>query len=248
MHSCWKVSLPVIAALFPAYVAAAETYDYSDCIAKAVRTPVAAIAWAQRWEFDADGGDAARHCRAVALSELDKFMDAALLLQELAGTQAADAAVRAAHFWAQAGQAWLRHGDLAAAEAAATNARQLAPDIGEFAVDLAQIYVERQAFDAARETLVQAIELDPENDDAYAFHAGLLRRDGAAAAALHAAETALTLNPDNPSASLERGLALLALQKTDQARAAFLDTAEKFAGTPAGDAAQANLEKLDLKQ
>ena len=60
-------------------------------------------------------------------------------------------------------------------------------------------------------------------------------------------DQALQLDPDDAEALLERGTIRSLTGDLDGARADWLKVAEDAAGTPAGDTAQMNLERLDLK-
>jgi regulator of sirC expression with transglutaminase-like and TPR domain len=61
------------------------------------------------------------------------------------------------------------------------------------------------------------------------------------------ADAALALDPKNAEALLERGNIRRLTDDPAGARADWLQVVELAAGTPAGDAAKANLEKLDVK-
>ena len=149
----------------------------------------------------------------------------------------------------EAAGAWAKQGGGAPAEHCAALALV---EHGYF--DIAAERLERIAATLGRdsrispgELLAQAANvwlLAPLDGDAHAFRAGALRLLGRAAEARRAAEKAVALDLRNPSARLERGLAALALGDREGARLELEETARRFDGTPAAQAARASLAAL----
>ena len=111
-------------------------------------------------------------------------------------------------------------------------------------IDRARILAELDRYAEALDDLDTAAGEAPEDDDLAAFRAAALRRLGRIDAALEEASRAVALNPENPSAWLEQALARLQSGDAPGARADLMETARRFAGTPAGDAAERQLQQL----
>jgi len=183
----------------------------------------------------------------MALLEAREYDRAARRLEALAATLAADHVPSPGDILAQAANVWLLDGRADLALRAIELALQYDPDRAVYLIDRGRIRAEQGDHAAALRDLDQALALNPDDDDAAAFRASALRHLGRADEALAAIDQALILNPNNPSARLERGI--LRLQRGDRegARADWLHAAVQHRGTPAGDAAQARLQQMELK-
>ncbi|HJM90405.1 MAG: tetratricopeptide repeat protein [Alphaproteobacteria bacterium] len=246
-------------ALLPSPAKAAETNaktatggidhekQYRACIALTYREPWQAFETAETWA-GLDGGAPARHCAAMALLEAKAYDRAAQRLEALAAALPADHFPSPGDVLAQAANVWLLGGRPELALQAIDLALQYDPNRAVYLVDRGRILAESGDHAGALIDLERAKALDPNDDDAAAFRASALRHLGRPDDAREAINQALALNPANPSARLERGILRLEAGDRDGARADWLYAAREHRGTPAGDAAQARLQQMELKQ
>ena len=221
--------------------------QYRSCITLTYREPWSAFEAAEAWAA-LDGGAAARHCAAMALMEAKQFDRAAQRLEALAADLPPDHIPSPGNVMAQAANVWLMGDRPQLALQAVDLALQYDPDNAAYLVDRSRILAEQGNYGAALAALDRAVALAPNDDDAAAFRASALRHLNRGEEAMTAIERALVLNPDNPSARLERGILRLQMGDRDGARADWLHAAQNHGGTPAGDAAQARLQEMDLKR
>jgi tetratricopeptide (TPR) repeat protein len=196
------------------------------------------------------GGEPAEHCAAVALIGLDELAEAGTRLEELAERSKQNNNMRASML-SQAGQAWYLFGLWERAHANQTEALKLVPKRGplhvEILLDRAMTLAGAQNYWQAIDDLNEAISIDPNNSDAYAFRASAYRYVDAPELALEDAERAVKLEPTNPNALLERGNQYRLQNRNAEARAdwlAVLQTAPETSDV--ATAARANIEKLDF--
>ncbi|MDE0943165.1 MAG: tetratricopeptide repeat protein [Alphaproteobacteria bacterium] len=220
--------------------------QYRSCIALTYREPWDAFERAEAWAA-LDGGAPARHCAAMALLEAKQYDRAAQRLEALAAALPSDHYPSAGDVLAQAANVWLLGGRVDLALQAIELALQYDPDKAGYLVDRGRIRAEQGQHAAALLDLDRAIAFDNTDDDAIAFRAAALRHLGRRDEAMAAIERALLLNPNNPSARLERGILRFDVGDKKGARADWLQTIQEYRGTPAGDAAQARLEKMDVR-
>lgn len=238
--------------LLPLPGAAAETgidhkRQYRACIALSYREPLQAFETAETWA-GLGGGPAARHCAAMALLEAKQYDRAAQRLEALAAGLAPDHFPLPGNVWAQAANVWLLGGRPESALRAIEQALRDNPDTANYLVDRGRIRAELGDYAAALADLDQALALDDTDEDAAAFRASALRHLGRLEEAIIAIERALTLNPGNPSARLERGILRQQMGDHAGARSDWLRTVLDHGGTPAADAAQARLQQMELKR
>jgi regulator of sirC expression with transglutaminase-like and TPR domain len=249
-------SIPPVLALSAALLAAcadarADQFDvvrqreYEDCMTLARRVPADGYESALAWQSQG-GGDPARHCAAVALIGMGKFREAAERLESLAGAMAARQPELAAGAFAQAGQAWTMAGETRRALDAAAAGLKLTPDDVDLLLDRAIAYATLGDFAAAIVDLDRANQLAPERADVLVYRASAWRFRKDLTKARADVDAALALEPDNAEALLERGNIRRLTSDMAGARQDWLQVVEIAAGTPAGDAAKANLEKLDV--
>lgn len=224
----------------------ANAQEYAACMALAQRQPEDALGSAEAWE-QRGGGDAAKHCIAVALIGMGRFADAAERMEQLAASMPADQAALAAQTLAQAGIAWQNADMYERALAAQSAALELAPDDVSIYVDrsFSRFYL-GQCWEAI-DDLNEANQRAPERADVLVLRASAYRCVEAYDLAREDVDKALQMRPDDPEALLERGSIRNATGDPDGARADWLKVAQDAAGTPAADVAQMNLERLDLK-
>jgi tetratricopeptide (TPR) repeat protein len=220
--------------------------EYDDCMTLARRVPADAYESALAWEKQG-GGDPARHCAAVALIGLGKYEEAAAELESLAAGLADRQSELAAEAFAQAGQAWSMAGETQRALDAAAAGLKLAPEDVDLLVDRAIAYATLGDFTAAVTDLDKANSLAPARADILVYRASAWRFLKDLTKARGDIDAALTLEPANAEALLERGNIRRLASDLAGARQDWMQVVELGAGTPAGDAAQANLEKMDVK-
>ncbi len=220
--------------------------EYTACMTLAQREPEQALGSAESWE-QRGGGDAARHCAGVALIGMGHYADAASRLETLGESMSAGDPALAAQVLAQAGIAWQSAEQYEHAVAAQTAALKLAPqDVGILIDRSANQFFLGKCWEAI-DDLNAASELAPDRADILVFRASAYRCVEAFDLAREDIDRALQLKPGDAEALLERGSLRHLAGDDEGARADWLKVAEDAAGTPVADAAQMNLERLDLK-
>ncbi len=219
--------------------------QYKHCVALARQKPEEGWEESLAWG-SLGGGEAARHCGAVALIGLKQYEEAATRLQVLAQDSKGPAKLRAGML-AQAGQAWLLAKKPEQAYAAQTAALQLVPDAPDLLVDRAESLAEAKNYKDAKADLDKSISIDPNRVEAYVFRAAAKRYlDDLMGAALDCAQ-AVQIDPNYQDAWLETGL-VRRLQGDDAgARQAWAKVLELAPTSPAADEARRNIEILDVK-
>jgi tetratricopeptide (TPR) repeat protein len=222
--------------------------QYEDCLLQIEAAPDEAYERAMSWAA-LDGGAPAEHCAAVALIALGQYHEAGKRLEALANRLArsgqADLSLDAL---AQAGNAWQLAGELERAYAVQTTALEKAPNNADLLVDRAVTLAAAANYGDARADLDRALALAPGRPDALIYRASARRFLGDMSGALEDVEQALTLDPDNPEGLLERGILRRLANDLDGARSDWQRAATLAEGQPTGDAAQANIAKLELGQ
>jgi len=227
-------------------VRADEGARYDRCLEEAAKRPTDAFEEALAWESQG-GAEAARHCAAVALLHNGQPEAAALRLEKLAQDMYLQPPERRAEVVAQAGRAWLEGRNAAMAAAAFTTALELWSGNPEIWIDRAEAYAAAANYWEAIDDLNRAIELDRNRADAYAFRAAAYRLVNETTLAMEDAARAIELDPRLPDAWLERGILNWLKGDVAAARRDFLQVLVLDAEGPAGDAARANIERMELK-
>jgi tetratricopeptide (TPR) repeat protein len=247
-----SLRLPVIflAAAFsmPSVVSAVELNhprEYARCMALAPSDPNDAFEMATAWK-GLGGGDAAEHCAAVALLYSGKPEYAARRLEVLGQTIVAGPEFKG-RILAQAGQAWLVHGDAPRAEAVLSEAVKLLRGRPGVLIDRAEARAAMGDYKGAVEDLTNAISADPRRVDAYTFRTSAYRYLDELGKARADAEAALLLAPDDPVALLERGILFRLNGNDDAAREDWLKVLEVDPDGEAARLARINIEKMDVK-
>lgn len=229
--------------------AVADTIDharrYADCMALSRRNPEEAFEAATAWA-GLGGGDAAQHCAAAALMGLKLYADAAARFESVAQHTKGEAKLKA-ELLAQAAQAWLLNNSPERAHDVLTAALKLRPEDPELFIDRAAALAALKRYGDAVEDLTRAIAIDPKRADAFAFRASAYRHLDQFGPAAADADRALALNPAHGAALLERGIIRRFTGDDAGARQDWLQALRAAPGTPAADAAAANLEKMDVK-
>jgi len=243
----WIV-LAAIAAWLP-LDAAAQRIDggnYENCMRRARADPAQGFEAALAWR-DRGGGNAARHCAAVALIGLGQHVQAAERLEALAGDMTGAGGADRAAILAQAGATWFQAGDYARAHAAQSAALTLTPGDPEILIDRALTLAETRNYWEAIDDLNRVVGTDSENVAALVLRASAYRYVDALELAREDAEAAFRLAPDRPEILLEYGILLRLAGDLDGARRHWLKLIRLHDGTPASDTARRNLELLDTR-
>lgn len=238
-----------VAILLAAPEAGAEMIDhtrqYKACMTLVKRNPKQAFESALAWR-DMGGGDAARHCTALALVGLGEPGEGATRLEVLAQEIKADAVFKS-RLLAQAGQAWLLAARPDRALAAQNASLKLNPDDSEVLTDRAQALVALGKHAEAITDLDAALAREPEKIEALVFRASAKRQTGNADGALADVGQALKLDPDQLEALLERGLLARARGDAEAARKDWMRVLDLSPGSPAARSAQNHIEAMDLR-
>lgn len=218
--------------------------EYETCMRQARIDPDRGLAAALVWR-DRGGGDAARHCAAVALIGLGRHVQAAARLEALAGDMK-NTGGRAA-ILAQAGAAWFQAGDYARAHASQSAALTLSPGDPEILIDRAMTLAGAKNYWEAIDDLNRVVAADRENFAALVLRASAYRYVDALELAREDAAAAFRLAPSRPEILLEYGIILRLSGDRDGARRHWLTLIRRHDGIPAADTARRNLELLDLR-
>jgi tetratricopeptide (TPR) repeat protein len=178
--------------------------QYEDCLELTRADPDLARAAAERWEA-MGGGEAARHCLALALLGQGDPSRAAERMEALAMRSDAPAAARAA-VYGQAAEAWTMARQPGRAFAAATLGLILMPDDVELLTSRAMTLVEMGRTAEAIGDLDRVLAIEPRRVEALVLRAAGRRRLDRIAEAEADVAHALQLAPDSAEALLERGI------------------------------------------
>lgn len=219
--------------------------QYEACMMLVDQSPDQALESALEWE-KRGGGDAAKHCQALALIGLHRYDDAAMALEHIAQTLPTVKAPLAAQAFAQAAQAWRLAGKDQLALHDMNEGLKLVPGDVDLLIDRANLYGESGMFFEALDDLNAAVDLAPERPDIYVFRASTYIDLSELDLAADNLDKALGIAPDFPEALLQRGRLRAVMGETDAARADLMRVLEISPKSPAGEAAQRQLEKLDI--
>ncbi|MGG5822875.1 tetratricopeptide repeat protein [Falsiroseomonas sp. HW251] len=217
----------------------ADGPEMERCLGMLRGDPEGAREFAQRWA-EAEGGEGAAQCGALALLALGEPAPAAERLERLGVASRAGPAARAAVF-TQAAQAWIMAGEMNRAFAAATLALTLTPDDTDVLVDRAVALGSLGRFAEAVADLDRALRMDPTRADALVFRAAAWRHLDRAEAARRDVERALEITPDSPEALLERGILRQLAGDTEGARMDWERAVELAPNSATADLALQNL-------
>ena len=220
--------------------------QYQACMDLAETNPDEALEQAETW-VDLGGSDPARHCAAVALMRLGHYEAAGQELETLAASLEPAFAFLQIPVLIQAAQAWLAAGQVDRAYAVQTTALARQPNDIELLVDRAMTAASVGNFAAAIDDLNRALSHAPNRADILVLRASAHRFLDQPEAALADIEAALSLDPDNAEGLLERGNLRRQAGNDAGARDDWLRVTRLAPDSPAAEAAQANLAKLDVK-
>ncbi|HTH17538.1 MAG TPA: tetratricopeptide repeat protein [Magnetospirillum sp.] len=245
--------LPLLAVVLTALAvpaAAQEVIDgpqeYRNCLILAKTKPDQGWEEALAWQ-SLGGGEAARHCGAVALIGMGKYGEAATRLETLANESVRADSVRA-EMLAQAAQAWVLLGNIPRADSALRGALTLSPGNPDILMDQAVLMAQIAHYNEAADILSKVLRAQPNRIEALTLRGSAFRFLDNIPGAVDDIETALKLDPDYSEALLERGI--LRRMKGDDAgaREDWLRAINLVPESAAADTARRNLEKMDVKQ
>lgn len=220
--------------------------EYGRCMRQARTQATEAFEMATSWE-GRGGGLPARHCAAVALLTLGQPAEAAIRLERLATGARGDAARVRVELLSQSAQAWLAAKMPERAHAVLSQAVKIAPDDADLWVDRSIVLATAKNYWEAIDDLNKAIELAPRRADPLVLRATAYRWVGSLELAEEDLARAVSLDPRSADALLERGIVRRLRNDPKGARADWIAVLRLAPDGPAGDAARANLEKLDVK-
>lgn len=224
-----------------------EIDPYARCVARAQATPVAGYNDAQVWRSQG-GGDAARHCAALALLYGGDPGLAAEEFEQLAGDMRLRPPAVRAQILSQAARAWLAAEDTSRAHRAASAALELDVADPDLWIDRAEILAAANQLWEAVDDLNQAIDREPRRADALVIRAAAYRRLDARELARDDIERALAIDPKIPEAWLERGILNRLAGDLGAARRDWLQVLDLDRDGPAAEVARANIEALETSQ
>ncbi len=232
---CMAISLPA---------AADAVTDYSQCVALVQKNPVLAEERARAWQGE-DGGLAAVHCSALALTALKRYAEAARKLDALARDRAITDNMDRAALYDQAGNAWMLADAANNAIQSFSWALAESPNDIDFLADRARARAMQRDWGGADADLSAAVLRDQNRVDLLVLRASARWSLGRKADAATDILRALELYPGYPGALVERGR--MRYEAGDKA-GARADWRKAASGTgDAADAARRNLAALDAE-
>lgn len=182
--------------------------QFEECLTLARDDPPSAVMEASLWAQQS-GDYLAKACHGQALANDFRFAEAAPLFIEAARGADGKNDVRAARFWAQAGNAYIAEGmaadALGALDIALKSNTLKGAERADIEVDRARALVALSRSDDAATALTKARQLGPENGAAWLLSATLARRMNKLADALGFVQTAASLAPRDAAVALEAG-------------------------------------------
>ncbi len=219
--------------------------EYRVCLTLAKTKPEQGWEEALTWQ-SLGGGEAARHCAAVALIGLGKYGEAATRLETLANESVRADSVRA-EMLAQAAQAWGLLGNTQRADAALRGALTLAPGNPDLMLDQAVLMAQIGHYQEAIGVLSAILRAQPNRIEALTLRASAFRYLDNLAGAEDDINTALKLDPDYTEALLERGILYRMKGDDKAAREDWLRVVDLQPEGSTADTARRNIEKMDVK-
>lgn len=250
MRRSLLLAVLAVSALTATPAARAEFIDgpqeYRNCLVLAKTKPDQGWEEALAWQ-SLGGGEAARHCAAVALIGLGKYGEAATRLETLANESVRADGVRA-EMLAQAGQAWMMLGNLPRADSAQRAALILSPGNPDILLDQAVLLAQLHHYAEAADVLSGVLRAQPNRIEAMVLRASAFRYLDNIPGAEDDIHSALKLDPDFPDALLERGILRRMRGDDTGARDDWMRAINLAPESAAADTARGNLEKMDVKQ
>jgi tetratricopeptide (TPR) repeat protein len=221
---------------------------FQACLDRAIESPDAGIAFAQKWRIEG-GSFYARHCMGFAYARAERWAPAIVAYEQAAEeAERGNDMAQGARLWAQAGNAALASGDAAKARTDfdAALARGLPDGLekGEVHLDRARALVALGDMEAARDSLDVALAQAPKDPLGWLLSATLARRSGEMSLAQAHIARAVQLSPDDASVALEEGNVAILTDHEDVARSAWQRAVRLAPDSPAAKAAADNLTRL----
>lgn len=244
-----RIAILALVLALAAPPAFAQVFDgpeaYRACLIIAREKPETGWEEAIAWQ-SLGGGEAARHCAALALIGLGKHADAANRLETLANESKRADATRGEMF-AQAAQAWILDGNLQRADSAQRAAMFLAPGNIEILMDHAVLMAQVGYMAEANAVLSDVLARQPNRVEALVLRSSARRTLEDLAGAGADISRAIELDPEFPDALLERGMLRRIGGDGTGARQDWLAVIAAGPEGAAADLARRNLELLDVK-
>ena len=220
-----------------------DNKDYESCLAALADDPAVAVTMAEALQ-GAGVGDAATHCRGLALIALGKPDEGAALLESLAATTTAPPLARASVL-GQASQARMMIPQPDKALDDLSQAIALAPQDAGLLIMRAQTEDGLHDYKQAATDLDAALTLDPDRTDALVERASVRRNLNQLDLAETDVSRALAINPDDADALLERGILRQRMGDTKGARSDWQHALGVDPNSTTADLAQQNLSLLE---
>lgn len=228
-----------------------EPPRYAECMDLATGDPSQGVTAASKWKVEG-GGMLARQCLGVAYANQRRWPSAAAAFEEAAHEAEAARDVRAANYWAQAGNAWLAAGEhvkaRAALDAALASGQLRGLALGEARLDRARVLVAAGDADGARADLDRALQDAKADPLAWLLSATLARRQGDLPRARTDIAEALKRAADDPQVQLEAGNIAAVSGDEAGARAAWGQVLTLAPGSPAADSARNALAQFGASE
>jgi tetratricopeptide (TPR) repeat protein len=208
------------ASLWPC--SALQASEYSNCTAQVTKDASKALVAAQKWKAS-DGGLAATHCEALALSALGHHSEAGKLFFSI-GEQMQEAPddERAA-VYAQSGESYTLARQANAARRSFDFAIARMPSHADYFLGRARVSILDQQWKMARNDLNETLAQEPNSIEALILRAMANRLLGYSRMAAIDANRAISLAPHDLSALLERGRVRASLGNVSGARTDWAD-------------------------
>ena len=224
-----------------------EPPRYAECMDLATGDPSQGAAAAAKWKVEG-GGMLARQCLGVAYANQKRWPSAAAAFEEAAREAENAHDVRAANYWAQAGNAWLAAGEpvkaRAALDAALASGALTGLALGEARLDRARTLVAAGDMEGARGDLDRALADAKADPLAWLLSATLARRQGNLTRAKTDIAEALRRSADDPQVQLEAGNIAAVSGDEAGARTAWNRVVELAPGSPAAESARKALAQF----
>jgi tetratricopeptide (TPR) repeat protein len=220
-----------------------DNKDYESCLAALADDPAVAVSMAEALQ-GAGVGDAATHCRGLALIALGKPDEGAALLETLATTSTAPPLARASVL-GQAAQARMMIPQPDKALDDLTQAMTLSPQDSGLLIMRAQTQDGLHRYKQAAADLDAALALDPNRIDALVERAAVRRNLNQLDLAEADVTKALSIDPDDADALLERGILRQRMGDSKGARVDWQHAMGVDPNSQTADLAQQNLSLLE---
>lgn len=235
----------VAAALLTLPAVGGTVTGYSQCVALVQKNPAQAEESARAWQNE-DGGTAAVHCLALALTALKRYAEGARTLDGLARSRGITDNLQRAALFDQAGNAWMLAGMASNAAQSFSAAIAESPNDIDMLADRARARAMLRDWVGAEADLSAALLKDQNRADLLVLRSSArwaLNRKADAATDI---VRALALYPDYPAALVERGVMKYSAGDTEGARKDWKKAAS--GGGEAADAARRNLDAMGPEQ